>query len=103
MSKIRKGRPSKEFMFKVALDAVRGERSISELTEIHGVHANQITEWKQQLLERGKELFSPKSAVPQGITDKERDRLVASVGMQQIKIDFLKKKLGLTDTEIGGI
>jgi transposase-like protein len=103
MTQIRKGRRSNEFKLKVALDALRGDKSLSELAEIHGVHANQISEWKKQLLERGGEIFSAAPSKGERLADRERDKLVKSIGLQQVKIDFLKKKLGLTDMEIGGL
>ena len=43
---------SPAFKAKVALDAIRGDKTIAELCEKHDLHANQIADWKHQLLER---------------------------------------------------
>ena len=48
---------SPAFKSKVALAAIRGDKTITELTEHFDVHANQITQWKNQLLERAVEAF----------------------------------------------
>jgi len=43
---------------KVALEAFRGEKTLAELSAEYGVHANQISRWKQELIKRSGELFS---------------------------------------------
>ena len=45
------------FKAKVALEAIKGEQTLVELSERFQVHPNQITEWKKQLLERSSEIF----------------------------------------------
>jgi len=45
---------SAQFNFKVALEAVKGVKTLSELASEHGVHPNQIGQWKQQLLKEGR-------------------------------------------------
>ena len=53
-----------QFKFKVALEAVKGVKTLSELASEHGVHPNQIGQWKQQLLKEGAEIFSHNSKTP---------------------------------------
>ena len=50
-------RYSAEFKARVALDAIRGERTPSELAAKHAVHPNQISQWKRQAIEQMSTLF----------------------------------------------
>ena len=51
-----------EYKFKVALEAVKGDKTISQLSSETGIHPSQIRNWKQQLLAGGPELFNGKGA-----------------------------------------
>ena len=57
MSKQRR-RFSADFKFRVALEAAKGQQTISELAGKHSLHPNQISQWKRQLLEDGVEVFA---------------------------------------------
>ena len=48
---------SAAFKAKVALDAVKGDKTIAEMAQKHDVHPNQVTEWRRQLLERAADVF----------------------------------------------
>ena len=88
-------RRDKEFKFKIALEAIKGEKQISELASEYEVHPQQITAWKKELLDNGAELFSSKSELSVKKIEKERDELFKTIGHQQVRIDWLKKKLGI--------
>ena len=62
MSKRPRRNHSPLFKAKVAVDAIRGERTLAELAKLHDVHANQIVDWKNQLLERAASVFGAESA-----------------------------------------
>lgn len=55
---------SPAFKAKVALDAVRGEKTLAELAKLHDVHPNQIVDWKNQLLSGAADLFGRDRSEP---------------------------------------
>ncbi len=79
------------FKAKVALEAIRGEKTIIELGERFQVHPNQITEWKKQLLERAGEIFSKDKRAEAGPDVKD---LHAKIGQLAMENDFLSVALG---------
>jgi transposase len=85
---------SKELKARIALDAIKGQKTISELSSEYGVHANQITRWKKRLIDVAPDIFirgKDKEAEKREI---EQDRLYKKVGQLQIEVDWLKKKTG---------
>ena len=84
---------SAAFKSKVALAAVRGEKTISELAAQFQVHPNQIQTWKKQLLTNASQLFEKgqsSSTDPNAAIEK----LHAKIGQLTIEKDFLSKALG---------
>jgi len=47
-----------KFKFQVALEAAKGQKTMSELASEHSLHPTQIREWKQKLLEEGPDIYS---------------------------------------------
>ncbi len=86
----------KEFKFKVAIEAIKGEKQIAELAAEFRVHPQQISEWKKELLDKGPELFSTKAESNIKKIEKERDQLYRTIGHLQVRIDWLKKTLGIS-------
>jgi transposase len=80
---------SSAFKAKVALDAIRGDKTLAELAKLHDVHPNQITDWKNQLLKGAANVFGAEAAVP-AIDLKD---LHAKIGQQSLEIDFLSGAL----------
>ena len=85
---------SKELKAQIALDAIKGQKTIAELASEYGVHANQISIWKKQLLDAAPDTFT--SGKDKGAEKKEIEceRLYQKVGQLQIEVDWLKKKTG---------
>ncbi len=81
------------FKAKVALEAIKGEQTLVELSERFQVHPNQIAEWKKQLLERASEIFD-KEKKSEGPDVKE---LHAKIGKLAMENDFLSIALGRID------
>ena len=83
---------SPAFKAKVALEALKGEKTIAQLAAHYDVHANQITSWKTQLLQNAAGIFG--AGVIDG-ADRERIReLHAKIGELTVERDFLDSALG---------
>ena len=81
------------FKAKVALEAVKGLKTASELSTDFEIHPGQISQWKRKLLDGASDLFEPGGG--QG-RDKEAEKLQAQlyekIGRLEIELDWLKKK-----------
>ena len=88
------------FKAKVALAAIREDKTLNELSAEFGVHANMISQWKQELLNNASVVFSGPKKEKQRIEELEKDIEAANtlIGKKERDIEFLKKnlkKLGL--------
>lgn len=83
---------TKEFKAKVALEAVKGMHTMSELATRYKVHPTQIGQWKKQLMEGAPQLFErgASSAVPD--EEKLTAPLFQEIGRLKMEVDFLQKK-----------
>jgi transposase-like protein len=83
---------SAEFKAKVALEAAKGNKTISELSGEFSIHPNQIMTWKKQMLSKLPGLFGTKSQKPIGDTSAETAKLYEQIGRLKVELDWLKKK-----------
>ena len=91
MSKRPRRNHSPLFKAKVAIEAIKGEKTLAELAKLHDVHANQIVDWKNQLLARAASVFGSESSAEPAIDLKE---LHAKIGQLALENDFLAGALG---------
>jgi transposase len=91
MSKRPRRNHAPAFKARVALDALKGNQTIVDLSERYQVHPNQIIDWKKQLLEHAAEVFSKDRATDQGPNVKD---LHAKIGQLSMENDFLSVALG---------
>ena len=77
---------------KVALEALKGDRTIAQLSSQYGVHPNQIGKWKKDLLERLPEIFSPKWRKEHKTEAEIVEELYKQIGQLKVENDWLKKK-----------
>lgn len=83
-----------EFKMDIAVEALKGENTIVEISQKHGVHPRQVRTWRDQLLDEGAAIFSSKHALRKTKKDLEKDDLQKKVGELTMHIEYLKKKLG---------
>ena len=82
-----------QLKLKVALEALKGELSISQIASKYDLHPKQVTDWRDQLLEEGELVFTPKTSLRKTKTDHEKDDLIRKIGELTVEVDYLKKKL----------
>lgn len=80
------------FKFKVALAAIKGDTTISQLVSKYRISSSMIHKWKRVLLDSGSDVFANNGKCNCGISDKEADKLYAKIGKLEIERDFLLKK-----------
>ena len=93
----RRKRHSAAFKAKVALEAIRGERTVNELAGLYQVHPSQIAAWKKRALEGMSELFADGRRKSRQDAEALKAQLYQQIGQLKVELDFLKKKSGLLD------
>ncbi len=83
-----------EFKAKVAMDALRGELTASQLATKHGVHQPLVGEWKRQAMEGLVSVFAGGTKEKEGLREEELEKLHAKIGQLVVERDFLAKASG---------
>ena len=78
---------SRELKARITLSAIKGQKTIADLPSEYGVHANQISIWKKQLLYAAPAAFSSGKDIDVEKKEVERDHLYKKVGQLQIEVD----------------
>ena len=86
---------SPEFKFRVAMEAAKGQRTISELSNAYSVHPNQISQWKRQLLDDGAEIFTRNGTSNQQDQEVIQSELYEQIGRLKMELEWLKKSYPL--------
>jgi len=89
-----KKRYTARFKAQVAIEAIREERSISEIASEHGIHPEMVRRWKRQFLENSPKVFSQDGDEEKEL-QKKIDELYRQIGQLKVERDFLSRKLGL--------
>ena len=87
-----KKRYTAAFKAKVALEAIKGLKTISEIASEYEVHPNQVSKWKRQLRDSLADVFTDPRRSDRS-EEKEKDRLYQEIGRLKVELDWLKKKL----------
>jgi transposase len=94
MSKTTRKRYSAAFKAKVALEAIRGELTVSQLGAKHGVHQTLINAWKKQAVEKLSTVFENGSSDTGRTSEADIEKLHAKIGQLIVERDFLAKAFG---------
>lgn len=93
---------SAEFKAKVALEAIKNQKTLAELSVQYDVNAVTISKWKAEFLEKMSVIFSNSHDPKEKDENPELDKLYAQIGQLKVENDFLKKsarKLGIPESE----
>lgn len=85
---------SAQFKAKVAIDAIKGEKTVAEISSFYGIHSNQISKWKKQALESLPGVFSKKRERENKDREVFEDELYKQIGQLKVELDWLKKNSG---------
>ena len=85
------------FKAKVAVEALKEQKTIAELSSFFGIHETQITKWKKQALEILTQGFSGKREQKTKDDRELIQELYRQIGRLKVEVDFLKKKMGIME------
>jgi transposase-like protein len=88
---------SAAFKARVAMEALKGHKTMNELVSMYGVHATQITKWKTHLQSELPKIFSTRRDKHEQDHEALTAQLYQQIGQLKVEIDWLKKKSGLGD------
>jgi transposase len=77
---------------KIALEAIRGEKTLAEIAKAYKVHPNQIAQWKKQALRTLPDVFSKRKLKEEDEAKAREDELYKQIGQLKVEVEFLKKK-----------
>ena len=84
-----------EFKAKVALEALKGIKTVNELSSEYGIHPTQISHWKRQLQAGSREIFAGARAKEAADQEAQQAKLYEKIGRLKMELDWLKKTAGV--------
>lgn len=84
-----------QYKTKVALEAIRGVKTLNEIAQEFGVHPTQVGEWKRELLAQAPSIFETKRGPKTEDPSTSPERLYSEIGRLKMELDWLKKKSGI--------
>lgn len=85
-----------ELKARVALEAIKGQKTIQEIASHYGVHPNQVTNWKRQAVQGAPTLFVDRRSQSDAAEEALKAELYQQIGQLQVELEWLKKKSGLS-------
>ena len=87
---------SAEMKARIALEAIKEQKTIQEIASHYGVHPGQVANWKRQAIEGAPELFADRRSQSDTSEEALKAELYQQIGQLQVELDWLKKKSGLS-------
>jgi transposase len=84
---------SKDFKFKVAIEAIRGDMTIAQLVSRFQVAESLIHKWRKQVLDQGGDVFDGKGSSKETLATVDVEKLHAKIGQLTLERDFLERAL----------
>ena len=82
-----------EYKAKVALEAIKGQRTIAEIAQHYSVHPNQVSAWERQALEHLREAFTDGRRRKAADEEALRAELYQQIGQLKVELDWVKKRV----------
>jgi transposase-like protein len=93
MTEKKRKQHSAEYKFKIAMEAAKENKTLSQLASEQEVHPNQISQWKRQLMEEGASLFKRNGKGKPGMPGEGEGELYEQIGRLKMELEWLKKKV----------
>ena len=91
----RRKRYDSRFKAEVAIEAIKNQRTVTQIASEYGVHPNQVSQWKKQVLDQLPELFTNGRSKSTTDSDPLIDELYRQIGQLKVELDWLQKKTQL--------
>ena len=86
---------SAEFKAKVALEALKEQKTVNEIAGVFKVHPTQVSQWKRHALDELSQLFSQKRGRQVKEQEELKMALYQEIGQLKFELDWVKKKMGI--------
>ena len=91
----RRKRYDSRFKAEVAIEAIKNQRTVAQIASEYGVHPNQVSQWKKQVLDQLPDLFTNQRSKSTTDSDPLVDELYRQIGQLKVELDWLQKKTQL--------
>ena len=88
---------SGEFKAKVVLEVLKGQRTVNEIASRFAVHPVQVFQWKKQAVEELPRVFADRRGQAERAAGQEKAELLEQIGRLKMELEWLKKKVGVTE------
>ncbi len=90
---VKRQKRSAKFKFKVALEAMQGQKTVNQIASEQQLNPGQVSQWKRQLQSQGAVIFKSGPNVSQRQQEKKEAELYEQIGRLKMELEWLKKKV----------